>query len=1063
MSENQNRANGGVSAAAPSVTDGGGAHDLAMTELVELIGYTPGEQVAVATLTNGQFSTNPSPVGQLGAFATANADADAWWSPNPTSNRSVGRKGRADETTRLAVLPCDLDAKPDGLGDLATCEKVVADLASILGTTPTATTFSGHGSQPLWALDSDDELVLDTPERLAAATALVRRWGRLVALVADRHGGQVDSVFNLDRLHRMPGTTNCKDPNAPVVAHATAPGGSPLSLRELNEAFDAYDVPEYPEDSELFGEAVSSPDSWVFGEKTSAYFKAAIKGWPTDEPPSGRHPWLVGQCVRLACAHRLGQITDQDNQSAVKVLTERFTGLCEDTKLQRKAGVSLGPEIRSCLAWHEDSPNLRVPRCAPAQLCWGVAKAASKTDAAAWDEIGGPPVPLAEQIFEPIFGADMSVGEFCDRFPHTVNCAHGDSQLRDYMGRLTMTAKLGKRTALLRDTAIPKVFSLIKSGCLGGAAVESLSAWVDEIRDAGGDDLGPIMALAVANTVPKTSCPTHEEKPAKGPLEVTPAATALADLASARYEFMISSDDEPFAVPREGPRIVRLLRGGKNGLRPELSKTYRKETGKVPPQQALADALLALEGDARDTDPVELHHRVAWHDGAIYLDLGDVTGRVIRVSPSGWYVQNDSPILFRRTALTGVLPEPRRGGDLSALWKWINVQEDDRVLLLGYLVAALIPDIPHPVLSLQGEQGTGKTTATRTCVALLDPSAAPLRKPPKDADGWVTAASGSWVVALDNVSAITPWLSDAICRAVTGDGDVRRKLYSDGDLAVFAFRRVVMLNGIDHGALRGDLSERLLAIHLDRIADEARLEDAELANVWTETHPRILGALLDLVSEVLAVRPDLHLAELPRMADFARILASVDRVEGTDSLGRYLEQSKDLNADSVTSEPAIAAMIEKVLEPGRYTSKELLKLIIPNDRPREWPNARQLTGLLKRHAPALRGLGWVVEMTAEKRYNAVVWHIEPPEQNSRDEGAPPREVGKLPTRPTQLPILPLSPPKSGDRVGRVGNSQPSRVEPSSLTVLCLTCGDELEEHLIAQGLDRHPAAWGCAA
>jgi hypothetical protein len=41
------------------------------------------------------------------------------------------------------------------------------------------------------------------------------------------------------------------------------------------------------------------------------------------------------------------------------------------------------------------------------------------------------------------------------------------------------------------------------------------------------------------------------------------------------------------------------------------------------------------------------------------------------------------------------------------------------------------------------------------------------------------------------------WLSDAICRAVTGDADVRRRLDSDGDLAIFAFRHVVMLTGID--------------------------------------------------------------------------------------------------------------------------------------------------------------------------------------------------------------------------------------------------------------------------
>lgn len=97
------------------------------------------------------------------------------------------------------------------------------------------------------------------------------------------------------------------------------------------------------------------------------------------------------------------------------------------------------------------------------------------------------------------------------------------------------------------------------------------------------------------------------------------------------------------------------------------------------------------------------------------------------------------------------------------------------------------------MLALLGEQGTGKSSATKNLVQLVDPSPVPLRKPPRDADGWVTAASGSWVVGLDNLSTIPPWLSDSLCRAVTGDGDgdVRRELYSGDGLSVFSFRRVI--------------------------------------------------------------------------------------------------------------------------------------------------------------------------------------------------------------------------------------------------------------------------------
>jgi hypothetical protein len=86
------------------------------------------------------------------------------------------------------------------------------------------------------------------------------------------------------------------------------------------------------------------------------------------------------------------------------------------------------------------------------------------------------------------------------------------------------------------------------------------------------------------------------------------------------------------------------------------------------------------------------------------------------------------------------------------LWDFVNVDAEDRPVLLAVLVAALIQcDVPHPVLALFAEQGSAKSTTTRMLVDLIVPSPVPLRQAPRDTDSWVTAASGSWVVALDNL------------------------------------------------------------------------------------------------------------------------------------------------------------------------------------------------------------------------------------------------------------------------------------------------------------------------
>ncbi len=463
------------------------------------------------------------------------------------------------------------------------------------------------------------------------------------------------------------------------------------------------------------------------------------------------------------------------------------------------------------------------------------------------------------------------------------------------------------------------------------------------------------------------------------------AATLLVQLAQSKYQLGISTDGEPFGVPTSGARIVRLLRAGKTGLRAELAREYRQVTGKVAPQQALADALLTLEGEAADSDPVPLALRVADHDSSLYLDLGDATGRAVRIDATGWQIVDDPPVLFRRTALTGPLPEPVAGGDIAEVWDLLNVTEADRPLIVAYLIGALYPGIPHPALALTGEQGTGKTTAARIIGGLIDPSPVPVRKAPRDADSWITAASGSWVVALDNLSGLADWLSDTLCRAVTGDGDVRRRLYTDGELAVFAFRRCLILTGIDLGTLRDDLADRTLLCDLDRIPDDQRRRESELTEQWKKAHPRILGALLDLATGVAGVLPSVRLDSMPRMADYAVIQAAVDELLGTGGLARYADRAASVASEAVAADPFLAALADALTGPMTGTAAELLATVPTPDRlPKGWPaNARALTALLKRTAPAMRRAGWQVDDLGRGGGNkSVRWSVAPAQREA---------------------------------------------------------------------------------
>jgi hypothetical protein len=343
-------------------------------------------------------------------------------------------------------------------------------------------------------------------------------------------------------------------------------------------------------------------------------------------------------------------------------------------------------------------------------------------------------------------------------------------------------------------------------------------------------------------------------------------------------------------------------------------------------------------------------------------------------------------VRFVRTKLTAAMPLPPPTGDLHRLWDFVNVADADRPVLLAVLIAALIQhDVPHPVLALFAEQGSAKTTTTRMLVDLIDPSPVPLRQAPRDADSWVTAASGSWVVALDNLSVIPPWLSDSLCRASTGDGNVKRALYTDADLAVIKFRRCVIINGIDVGAVRPDLAERMAMIDLRRIDRPMRQPEAALRQDWQHALPGIFSALLGLAATVHHRLETIVVHDAPRMADFGRVLAAVDEALSTDGVRRYTSRADQLSEDSLSGDPFIEQLRQQILQPLRAQSGvDLLALITaPEDhgrRPKEWPkNGREVTSLLRRHAPALRNLDWVIENDGARNHrNVLLWTLCPP-------------------------------------------------------------------------------------
>ena len=308
------------------------------------------------------------------------------------------------------------------------------------------------------------------------------------------------------------------------------------------------------------------------------------------------------------------------------------------------------------------------------------------------------------------------------------------------------------------------------------------------------------------------------------------------------------------------------------------------------------------------------------------------------------------------------------------LFGLLNVDEPDIPLLRTWLVDALFHDGSKVILSINGEQGTAKTTPGKVLLNAIDPTLVDLRSPPRTEHDLMIAGSNSWVLAYDNLSSVQPWFSDALCRISTGGGLVTRKLYTDSEQITIAVRRPVIMTGINALAERGDLIDRVIEIDLRVISDHQRKLEEDFWIEFNSIHPVLLGSILDGVSAVLRELPNTNAKSLPRMADFARRGIAAEKAMNRDDndpsymrFGTFIDSYRgkiDGSNESALENNLIGIPITLLMDKSPFwegTSTDLLKALknVIDESTREhktWKELKpnQVGRLLKRVAPNLR-------------------------------------------------------------------------------------------------------------
>lgn len=489
-------------------------------------------------------------------------------------------------------------------------------------------------------------------------------------------------------------------------------------------------------------------------------------------------------------------------------------------------------------------------------------------------------------------------------------------------------------------------------------------------------------------------------------------------------------------------------------FRDYLARLFYQQEKKAAGSQALQDALNTLAGMARfEGTEHAVHVRIAEHESAVYLDLGDPEWRAVKITAAGWAVvaSGSVPVKFRRPKGMLPLPEPVRGGTYDGLRDLLNLRDDgDFMLILGWLVATLRGRGPFPVLDLSGEQGSAKTTAARSLRRTVDPNKAPLRAEPRDERDLAIAASNSLIVGFDNLSYIPPWLSDALCRVATGGGFGTRTLYENDEETLFDFTRPIIFTAIVEAAVRGDLLDRALTVNLPPV--EKRRTEADIESAFLSTWPGTLGALLDAVSTALRNLPTTKLDRLPRMADFALWVEAAAPAFGWEPgafLTAYEANRETANEIAMEASP-LATVLKTFVESqpnGEWkgTASDLLHRLntmhaaAGTQSQRGWPKAAHvLSGQLKRLAPNLRKAGIAVEFgikesdgTAHGTRRVIIVSYRPEKGHTTASGASKRP-DKTENRADQ-PKPPDASSASGNPTGRPGSvRKPAAKKPVTM-------------------------------
>ena len=429
-----------------------------------------------------------------------------------------------------------------------------------------------------------------------------------------------------------------------------------------------------------------------------------------------------------------------------------------------------------------------------------------------------------------------------------------------------------------------------------------------------------------------------------------------------------------------------------NYTRAQLAKS-----GEAPKSHQVQEVVDQLDANASvDGEVVDTWYRVAaLPDGkGIVVDLGDEDHTHARVTPGNVeVVSENSASLFYRTPVSRPMGVPASYGDLSLLSKYVNLSDVDQLLLRAWISYTLahpkVASSKYPVLVLQGDQGTGKSSLVSNIILpLIDPTMLGMQVFPGNPKDLCIAMQNTHVLAYDNMRGFNQSMSDILCIASTGGAISSRALYTDSDINIQRLHGALILNGIHSFVSHSDLAQRCLCIRTKELPETLRKSESEIVREYHADFPKIFRGVLDLIANVFTHLDDVVPEHPERMIDFVRWLAALEKVDGAPSGAYQAAYSANLNEaqlDSLLEHTLADAVFRFATEhvSGSWSGTPTKLLDELNDcaprttqYSRDWPhNAIALSKRLNALKASFKGQGIEIEFTRGKQRTITITNL----------------------------------------------------------------------------------------